>query len=152
MKSIFIVTLLITFLPFAKGQGSQIAVADVSGEWTSYVERSDMSLFYKKSTCIDEQNGISQELILLKVVNHTDHNVSIAFDVALWYDGKEAEASGSDELKRTFLIAPNDELEGSCGVFTDQSLQLFVRFTDKEGIPELTAFKIDNITLDKYDE
>jgi hypothetical protein len=120
---------------------------DVSN-WETYLETADLKIEYIKVDC-DPNAGMDFQGILLRFTNLTSNQLELNWHLDLHYDGT-CRTCGFNEYDRTLTLAQNETQEGDCNVKTNNTLDLFVKFTDaaySKGA-ELTSFTLNNLTVE----
>lgn len=152
---------LLIFLPLlSSGQntsGISVVVTNdnIKTEW-QLVQSVEGALFYvKKADCTWPQDGIYQEMILIKVVNTTEYDLVISWDILQWYDGTLwTRLPVRPENKHQLVLKGGEMLEGTCERTSQyySSLTVFSRFLNYEDKPEMTKFELSNINISRYEK
>jgi len=152
---------LLFFLPLlSSGQNAAnnsvvVTNDNIKTEW-QHVQSVEGVLFYvKKADCNWPQDGIYQEMILIKVVNTTEYDLSISWDILQWYDGTLwTRLPVRPENKHQFVLKGGEMLEGTCERTNlyYSSLTVFSRFLNYEDKPEMTKFELSNINISRYEK
>ena len=117
--------------------------------WTLLMEKNGIQVFYKYADCNDLKNGVFQEMAYLKLVNTTNLNVSIEWDLKRWYDDKCVNCdSNNPEHHLSFKLNAGETKSGSCeNRFEVRELSIFSKFLNMENKSVLTKFSLDNFVV-----
>lgn len=132
----------------------QVSYQEVTAEWVQFHSQDGVLFYAKKADCNRPSDGIYQEMILLKIVNTTDYNLTISWDLLQWLDGQLwTRLPIKPENQRRVNLEGSGMLEGSCDNFSDYytSLAVFCRFLNYSDKPELTKFEFANINISRYE-
>lgn len=127
----------------------------VKNEWVQMHEQDGIFFFVKRSECNWPEDGIFQEMILLKMVNTTDYNLIISWDILQWYDEELwTRLPIRAENKHQIFLTGGEMLEGSCERTNKyySALTVFCRFLNYEDKPEMTKFELSNINISRYEK
>lgn len=122
-----------------------------AGNWQLYAEIDDIRIEYKYTDC-DLERGYDQQWILLKITNSSGNTKLVEWKSNLWYNNecKTCDVK-SQEYNRTVSIDPGKTLEGTCSIYGNGSLTIFVKFIDKQyqnpNRQVLTKFELDNLSI-----
>lgn len=163
LKTLYMRELLLGFIFFpllSFGQNSAInsvvvAKESINSEWQQVQSIEGVLFFVKKADCNWPQDGIYQEMILIKVVNTLEYDLSISWDILEWYDGTLwTRLPLRPENKHQIVLKGGEMLEGSCER-TNQyypSLTVFSSFLNYKDKPKMTKFELSNINISRYEK
>lgn len=117
--------------------------------WTLLINNSGIQVFYKYADCNDVKNGLFQEMVYLKVVNTTNLNVILDWDLKRWLND-DCVNCNTNEKEHHFSIKLNsgETKSGNCenrGILRE--LVIFSKFLNMENKQKLTKFSLDNFTV-----
>lgn len=122
-----------------------------AGNWQLYADKDGVRIEYKYTDC-DLEKGYDQQWILLKITNTSGDTKLVTWKSNLWYnnDCKTCHVQGQ-EYQRSVSIKAGETLEGTCSIYSNGSLNMFVKFIDKQyqnSNPQvLTKFELGNLTI-----
>jgi len=122
-----------------------------AGNWQLYTELDGIRIEYKYADC-DLERGYDQQWVLLKITNTTGNTKLVEWKNNLWYNDecKTCDVT-SGEYHRTVSVGGGKTLEGTCSIYGNGSLNIFVKFSDSQyqnPNPEvLTKFELENLTI-----
>lgn len=119
-------------------------------DWIMLKDQDGIEISYQHRNC-DPEMGFDQERVILKVVNKTNVTKLLDWDIHLWYDEVCRTCKlESSEYHKTISLAPLENKEGDCSVYSNSDFRLFVQFTDEnyKGRKQvLTHFELANFTV-----
>jgi hypothetical protein len=141
MKKIFL-TLISIFIFSA-------VVFSQSNDWEMYSENNGVLIYSKTSDCHMPSQGLHQEMMLLKLVNTTNQNMQIDFDVEYWAMEECMNCESITEDHRSITLNAGESIEGECSqMMNSQGLVLFVSFLNFETRPPIMSrFEIANLKI-----
>lgn len=115
-------------------------------QWETYAEVEGVQIQYTEVECREE--GIPPQLaVIIKVVNTTNSNITIEWDLAIWYNDELAsENIADDENHMTITLKPNQSIEGDCSV-PHGTLYIYKDFLVYKAKQKLTKFELQNIRV-----
>lgn len=122
-----------------------------AGNWQLYTEMDGIRIEYKYTDC-DLERGYDQQWILLKITNTSASAKLVEWKSNLWYNNecKTCNVKGR-EYHRAVSIDPGKTLEGTCSIYSNGSLNMFVKFIDKQyrnsNRQVLTKFELGNLSI-----
>lgn len=123
-------------------------VSIAQSNWSLYKSVDGVNIYTKESDCYP-QNIPSQKVILIKIENTLNLNISISWKLRVWYDNKESELDPNDtERIITFNLSANQSIEGDCSL-SQHNLYLYKQFLEFKNAGVLTKFMFENITITK---
>lgn len=149
-KSVLIIVLLalISNLGFS-GNPSVNNQTQKPKTWTLLFEKSGIQVFYKYADCNDVKNGIFQEMAYLKLVNTTNLNVTLDWDLKRWLNDKCVNCeSNNPEHHFSFKLNAGETKSGSCeNRFEFRELSVFSKFLNMDNKATLTKFSLENFIV-----
>ena len=133
------------------GMSFLLSSASYAGDWKLYADVDGIRLEYKYADC-NLEKGYDQQWVLLKLTNTSGVAKIVKWKNNLWYNN-DCKTCGltSQEYNRQLSVNAGETLEGTCSVYGDGRLNIFVKFIDEdyqnENIQVLTKFELDNITV-----
>jgi hypothetical protein len=126
-----------------------ISKAEQPKSWTLLMEKSGIQVFYKYADCNDLKNGIFQEMVYLKIVNTTNLNVVLDWDLKTWINNECSNCTNnSKEHHFSIKVNAGDFKSGSCETRSEfRELAIFSRFLNMENKYLLTKFSLENFTV-----
>ena len=118
--------------------------------WQLLRSENGIEVYYKNQMC-EPEAGFDQEKVILKVVNTTVVSKTIEWDIHMWYNAvcKTCDVQ-TGEYHKTISLAANEEQQGSCSVYSNFDLCVFVQFTDVNYTGNkqvLTKFELANFLV-----
>lgn len=132
-----------------------VGYEQLTGNWTEISSVDGVMFYAKKVDCNRPENGIFQEMTLIKVVNTTPYNVTVSWDLLQWLDDTLwTRLPVRPENRKLIHLEEGSSLEGSCDKDSDyySSLTVFCRFLNYDDKPELTKFELSNIIITPYEK
>ncbi len=119
----------------------------IKKEWKLLFEKNGVEVFAIYENCDDIVNGIHQENAVLKFVNTTDKNLSIDWDLKIWYDGSCVNCDKNEkEHHFTLHLNAGETKRGSCETRNiNRELVIFSKFLNMENKSVLTNFELQNV-------
>ena len=115
-------------------------------EWTIYKSINGVNIYTKDANCFfKDGSNMNQNVILFKLENTNNKEITIEWDLRVWYNDKEAinnVASGENHIK--FTIRANSILQGDCSLKV-RNLYLYKKYLDFEKSQEMTKFVLENL-------
>jgi hypothetical protein len=118
-------------------------------EWKLLMQKNGVQVYYLYEDCHDIVNGIHQENAVLKFVNTTDKNLSIDWDLKIWYNGNCINCDKNDK-EHHFAIQLNagETKKGNCETRSqNRELVIFSKFLNMENKSFLTKFELQNLEI-----
>ncbi len=118
-----------------------------SDEWKIYKEYEGISIYYKSIVCSDADKEITQEFIVLKIVNKTNNDVVLSWDLQTWYNGVCRTCDINDGTYHfSITVISKDSVNGACN--GENSLRIFSRVILKsKEIPGIEKFELANLVV-----
>ncbi|HIO73026.1 MAG TPA: hypothetical protein EYN38_07995 [Flavobacteriales bacterium] len=122
-----------------------------AGNWQLYAAIDGVRIEYKYADC-DLEKGYNQQWVLLKITNTSASTKLVKWKNNLWYnnDCKTCHVK-SQEYERAVAVNAGESLEGTCSIYSNGSLNVFVKFIDKQyqntNRQVLTKFELDNLRI-----
>lgn len=135
---LFIISLLVTNVCYAEN-------------WKLYLNIDGIRIEYKYADC-NLEKGYDQQWVLLKITNTTGNTKLVKWKSNLWYNNvcKTCHVT-SGEYKRSVTVDAGESQEGTCSIYSNGSLNVFVKFIDEQYTspnPQiLTKFELYNLTV-----
>jgi hypothetical protein len=119
-------------------------------DWALHSSEKGISFYAKTVECNIIDEAIHQELILLKLVNTTNKDLTVSFNLEIWSDKTQMNKESMDEFYYSIPLKAGESIEGKCENLLNPKyrLELFVRFLnmDTRG-PIMTHFSIVNLKV-----
>jgi len=152
MKNYILLFVMIIFLNNSSIGKPGTASADqqkVNKEWKLLMEKNGIQVYYVYENCDDVVNDIHQENAVLKFVNTTDKNLSIEWDLKIWYNGSCINCVKNDkEHHFSIQINAGETKKGSCETrLLNRELVIFSKFLNMENKSILTKFELQNVLV-----
>lgn len=150
----FIFLLLIFILPLKNQAQTNSNIPKIkSAVWQQLISNPELVISYKYQDCIDKENGIDKEMIMLQFTNLLNVPVSITYTIDMWYNNKCVTCPSTnvttDPTTYTLTLSPNQNLSPVCKPGMDNKLSIFSKFLNIENKNILTDFSISNLTVKK---
>jgi hypothetical protein len=117
-------------------------------EWELNQTLNGVEIYTQEVACSDN-NLPDQIAYLVKLVNTTNKNVKIEWDLAIWYNGKSVTGSQpSPENHHEVVVEKNTSKEGDC-VLPRGALYIIKEFKAASSTTRLTKFEFQNIEVSK---
>lgn len=151
IKSLVISIFVFVFILNAKAQSQNELPSKIfkSNNWTPYIEKDGIQLFYKFEECNIPSEGYYREMVLLKIINNNPQDKEISWDIVLWYKENCVNCDLSNiEQKRNISIPGNAQMEATCALEEGQTLKMFSKFLNyKFDDWELSHFELRNFSV-----
>jgi len=117
--------------------------------WTLYMEKDGIQVYSMYEDCNDKVNGIHQENVVLKFVNTTGKNLSVDWDLILWYSDKSINNDNSDkEYHFSIHLNAGETKAGSCkNRNKSKEMVIFSKFLNMENKSVLNEFELRNFDV-----
>ena len=118
-------------------------------EWTHLFSDGPVNVYYKYILC-DPEIGYDNESVLLQLTNTSKQSVIAEWDKEIYFDGVCRTCDHGEEYHYRYELGPNEIIEGSCSIHSDNRLRMFSRFTDpqyKLVQEKMTGFKLERFTV-----
>jgi len=158
MKGFILLFIMFPLLALCQNEPARaitLGYEQLTGNWTEISSVEGVIFYAKKADCNHPENGIFQEMALIKVVNTTPYNITVSWDLLQWLDGQLwTRLPVRAEKKKLIHLEEGNSLEGSCDQDSDyySSLTVFCRFLNYDDKPELTKFELSNIIITPYEK
>jgi len=132
-----------------------VGYGQLTENWTEIASLDGVLFYAKKADCNRPQDGIYQQMALIKVVNTTSYNITVSWDFLQWLDDTLwTRLPVRPENKKIIHLEEGASLEGNCDKDSDyySSLTVFCRFLNYDDKPELTKFEFSNIIITPYEK
>ena len=130
----------------ALAQGKETAKELSTSEWKSLITHDNVSVDYRFTNC-DLERGMDAQLVLLRINNKNNDDVTVEWDLELFYNDV-CKTCGYDEYHRTYTLKANSSIEGQCTVYDTDQLTLHVKYLVEAYAKEvLTNFKLANVKV-----
>jgi hypothetical protein len=127
----------------------QVSPDNVSKKWDIIYSTIDVTVYASKTLC-DFNQGFDEHSVLLKVENNSATEVSVSWQLDLFYNGTCINCTQLNENKYTYTIAANSSTEGICDRDIVDGLRIFSSFEGYEAKQVLTGFELTNVkTVEK---
>lgn len=149
MRTFLIAVLAIGLQSFSLSAAEHIPVDELTADWQLDQTVDGVQVYLKKVECKDEKNGIFKEIIMVKLVNTTQQDIKLEWDMEFWYDGEchTCDPAVDGEYKYVVDLAPGEALEGNCTPESLIQLRWYVRFLNYDHIPKLSAYEMANLKV-----
>ena len=121
-----------------------------SSDWLLHSSEKGISFYSKTAECHIVQEGLHQEMLLIKLVNTTSNDVTVSFNLEIWSEKIQMNKESMDEFYYSIPLKAGESIEGKCEQLMNSpyQLELFVRFLnmDTRG-PIMTHFSIVNLKV-----
>lgn len=115
--------------------------------WTQVYNDKNITLYTKEADCHLE-HGINQRWFLLKIVNHTNNQLNVEWDLQLFdLKGNECLPNSAKENHKNIQVPANETLEGICSYSAQKELHVAERFLDFKTVKEVYKVNLVNITI-----
>ena len=118
-------------------------------EWKLYTEVAGIEIFYKYAECHNTEEGIHQELVLLRFINTGPHRMYLTWHAQVYYDSYNI-TENSKENKFMLSIDGGEVIEGNCELNCPKGLKIFSKFLNYDDKPELIKFELKNIQVNPF--
>ncbi len=151
---------LMLFLPlFATGQSVEFQnitpTSSLGTEYSLIVDQTSILVYACKTDCNRPEDGIFQEMIQLKLVNTSEQNFVVSWDLVVWNDGQRwTRLPLRPENRKSVVLKGGETLSGSCDKSSDyyDALMIFSKFLNYIDKPVLTQFALTNLTISAYED
>lgn len=125
------------------------AKAENPTKWQLLTEQNGVQVYFRYENFDDNVNDIHQQMAVLKFVNTTNQNLSLEWDLEVWYNGvcntcgkKDKEHHFTTQLNAGETKTGNFEKRG-----TQRELLIFSKFNNMENKAVLTKFNLANLKI-----
>ncbi len=121
-----------------------------STDWTLHSNEKGISFYSKTAECHIVQEGMHQETMLLKLVNTTNNDVTVSFNLEIWSDKIQMNKESMDEFYYSIPLKAGESVEGKCEQLLNSPhrLEIFVQFLERDTRgPIMTHFSIVNLKV-----
>lgn len=117
-------------------------------EWISYIKNDKISIEYKYIEC-NPSIGYDSEFIVFKITNLSAGNITLNWNMNLYYNGVCKTCDYLDEYGYSLTIPKGQDIEGDCTLESIHQVKIFSKFIDSQAknTALLTAFEFGNLTL-----
>lgn len=145
----FILLLAVSFSAFGSGNTLGVAVNDLSTEWTLAKDVNGVMIYFKRVECNDHTNGIFKEHVMVRMVNTTDRDLRMEWDMEFWFgeECRTCDPANAREYHYTLDLKGGEMLEGECGTETPRELKYYIRFLNYPHIAQLSRFELANLSV-----
>ena len=117
-----------------------------SNDWQLYKTVEGVEIYTKLEECLDNKLP-DQRAVIIKVVNTQSADVTVDWDLMIWYSGKLITTEPqSPENHFSFTVTKNSSVEGSCdnprGAF-----YIMKEWISLSNSRKLSRFELDNIQV-----
>ena len=117
------------------------------GNWELYTSVEGVEIYTQEVECLDNKLP-DQVAYLVKVVNTTNKNLNIEWDIAIWYNGKNGTGTPNPENHHLVSVEKNSSMEGDCSL-PRGALYIIKEFKAASSTTRLTKFEFQNIQISK---
>ena len=133
---------LVLFLTFAI---SSISLAQ-SSDWELYKTIDGVEIYTKLEDCLDNKLP-DQRAVIIKVVNTQSSDVTVDWDLMIWYSGKLITTDPqSPENHFSFSVSKNSTVEGSCDT-PRGPFYIMKEWISLSNNRKLSRFELDNVQV-----
>jgi len=157
MRSLMLLFFLLPLVLYGQSPANgelTVSYEQITTDWTQIHSQDGVLFFIQKTDCNRPEDGIFQEMAMIKLVNTTEFDLLLSWDLLLWFDGQlKTRLPITAENQRQVFLKGGEMLEGLCDKHSDYytSLAVFCRFLNYEDKPELTQFQLSNINISRYE-
>lgn len=124
---------------------SSVTIAQ-SNDWALYKQVDGVEIYTKLEECYDNKLP-DQRAVIIKVVNTKSADVTVDWDLMIWYNGKLITTVPKDpENHFSFTVTKNSSVEGSCdtprGPF--YIMKEWISLTNNR---KISRFELDNVQV-----
>lgn len=109
----------------------------------NYFSNDQVTITSQKVECHYPENGIHSEYVFLKITNNTSQEISINYDLDLWYNN---EKRTPDVTNFSYTIPANGSVEGSCES-RKSGLSVYSKILDLPAKTGLTKYELNNLKV-----
>lgn len=115
-------------------------------EWTLYSSVNGVDIYFQETNCTTDA-APAQVAYIIKLVNTSQSNVRISWNLAVWYNNEKLTANVSEGENHYELdLTANQTLIGDCNT-PFGALYIFKDFITYVSPTKLTRFELENITV-----
>jgi hypothetical protein len=121
-----------------------------TSDWILHSSEKGISFYSKTAECHIVQEGLHQEMLLLKLVNTTSNDVTVSFNLELWSDKIQMNKESMDEFYYSIPLKAGESVEGKCEQLLNSPyrLEIFIKFLERDTrAPIMTHFSIVNLKV-----
>jgi hypothetical protein len=116
--------------------------------WSLYKTVEGIEIYTQEVECLENKLP-DQTAYIVKVVNSTNKNLTVEWDLAIWYNGKLITGSEpSAENHQTVVLGKNETRIGDCET-PRGALYIIKGFKAASSTTKLTKFEFQNIQISK---
>ena len=119
-----------------------------SESWQLYEAIDGVEIYTQEVECLENKLP-DQVAYLVKVVNTTNKNIQVEWDLAIWYNGKKVTGDAPNpENHHVTVVEKESEVEGDC-TLPRGALYIIKEFKAASSTTKLTKFEFQNIQISK---
>lgn len=121
-----------------------------SNNWQEYFGNDILKIEYSYQTC-EFSSTASQEIVIFKISNLSNHNIKLNYSTKIWNNGKEVEIEHNpEEFRRSIRLQTDEVFISDCEIKNKEYTIFsgFVHNITEERYPTLTKFELINITTE----
>lgn len=117
-----------------------------SNDWQLYKAIDGVEIYSKLEDCVDNQLP-EQRAVILKVVNTNSTDVTVDWDLMIWYSGKLiTTVPQNPEYHFSFIVPKNSSVEGNCDM-PRGAFYIMKEWISLTNTRKLSRFELDNIQV-----
>jgi hypothetical protein len=129
MKNLFALLFIgLSVLSLSSQTTADYPIIERSTDWVLYQEANGVQQYYKFMECHIPNEGYHREHVLIKLVNTTNIEKQVDWDMVIYYGEKIVNPNGDNpEQHRSVTVPANGSVEGECKM-GDKTLRIFSKF------------------------
>ena len=142
----FTVVLITLFGITTYGQ-TELSASDLTSEWQLMQEEAGIQFFVKQEYCKRPASEKKSQYSFVNLVNTTDSDVTVQFQLGVQYDEGCNGCIGNAESIKTVIVPANSSLEGDCS-FENYQLSVLIKNLNHNNSREFESLKLVEFKID----
>lgn len=126
---------------------------NAQNEYKRIKEEQGIQFFASEMECHDDVNGIHQLFYQLQVINTTDMQATVTWNIDTWMNGACVTCGKPKTSENTYTIKlpPSGSVEGSCNKSTNKGLMVYIKQLQNNRSSVLSKFEIVNLKVEFHE-
>lgn len=145
MKSFFSISLLMV-----------LSYQSIKSQNTNYKlikQEQGIQFFAREMECNDDWNGIHQLFYQIQVINTTEMQATITWNIDTWMNGACVTCGKPKNAENTYTIElpPSGSLDGNCDKNSPKGLKVYIKEIQNNRSSVLSKFEITNLKVEFHE-
>ena len=118
--------------------------------WKLFTEKNGVQVFYKYEDCHDNVNDLHEQNVILKFVNTTQMNMTIEWDLNVWYNNNQCVGCNDKKGEYHFKISvlAGQSVAGNCERTNEnRPLKIYAKSLKYSEMAQMKKFDLANLTV-----